>query len=140
MDRYRCETCYVVIDLLYRDAHNDYHQSQAEGRAVEENHDSPRTWRVEYPPAPPAGTRVKTRKNDKEYTVDENGQIVMPFGTAYSWKGFVEDHGPLTEVVETEVEAAARRLREVRDDMRFWIALPPDARTVLVHVLDGGTL
>lgn len=107
---------------------------------IEEHHDGPRTWQIEYPPAPPAGTRFRT-KVGRVLEVGPDGRVMVGM-TSWSWKGVLEDGAPLTEVVETEVEAAARRLREADFVKNFslggWYA--DDIRTVLAHVLNGGTL
>ena len=111
-------------------------------RIEEQDQDGPRTWQIEYPPAPPAGTRVRTR-NGTVVKVGTDGRIASPGGTNFSWIGALSYLGPLTEVVETEVEAAARRLRE-RGTTEFPYGCPPDLfndmRTVLAHVLNGGRL
>lgn len=107
---------------------------------IEEHHDGPRTWAIEYPPAPPAGTRVKTGNGDV-LTVRGEGESTL-VGT-YSWKGALEQFGPLTEVVETEVQAAARRLREAgfnKDLKRPLFDYFDELQTVVVHVLNGGQL
>ena len=107
---------------------------------VEEHHNGPRTWRIEYPPAPPAGTRVRDTHGTIR-TVGEEGTLRFK-GEVYSWKGALNEIGPVTEVVETEVEAAARRLREAdfveNFSLRGWYV--DDIRTVLAHVLNGGQL
>lgn len=62
------------------------------------------------------------------------------------WGALLQDNGPLTEVVETKVDAAARRLREaglhILDEPRLTTerADPRDVRIVLAHVLNGGSL
>jgi hypothetical protein len=105
-------------------------------------HVGPRTWQIEYPPAPPAGTRVQ-HPHAPPVTVGKNGRVVLD-GVRYSWREFVEAWGPLTEVVETEVEAAARRLREAGyTEPTLWRLggqRGDDIRTVLRHVLNGGQL
>lgn len=107
---------------------------------IEEDYDGPRTWQIEYPPAPPAGTRVlgQLAQNTTELTVGENGTIEYR-GTTFSWEGALEAFRTLTEVVETEVEAAARRLRE-RLERDGTLNAGGDANIVLRHVLNGGTL
>ena len=111
---------------------------------IEEHQDTPRTWAIRYDPAPPAGTRFRT-KDGREFEVGPDGRVMVGM-TSWSWKGVLEDCAPLTEVVETEVEAAARRLREQgyaegapkrRPGGDEWTK---DVRTVLAHVLNGGTL
>jgi hypothetical protein len=103
---------------------------------------APRTWQIEYPPAPPAGTRV-IDKSGKVRTVTPARYLVDDEGVTWDWKDALEAFGTLTEVVETEVEAAARRLRAAGLE-RDLLALPSakwgDIRIVLAHVLDGGTL
>lgn len=108
---------------------------------IEQDHDGPRTWQIEYPPAPPAGTRVRQHATGPVLEVGEDGRVMIG-QTSHSWRGLLE-HGPLTEVVETEVEAAARRLREygLHSGTRTWdAATMRDAATVLAHVLNGGQL
>lgn len=102
---------------------------------AEEITDGPRTWQIEYPPAPPAGTRVQRYTGGPVYVTGEGGRTDIE-ETSYSWKGLLEMFGPLTEVVETEVEAAARRLREADLDS----AARRDIDIVLKHVLNGGSL
>lgn len=112
---------------------------------IEQDQDGPRTWQIEYPPAPPAGTRVRDR-HGMIRTVGENGALPTPAGGTISWDKALQNLAPLTEVVETEVEAAARRLREQgyaeaapkrRPGGDEWTK---DVRTVLAHVLNGGQL
>lgn len=104
--------------------------------------DAPRTWAIEYPPAPPAWTRVRVEDGDwagRVFTVSAARYLVDDEGVTWSWDDALNKFGPLTEVVETEVEAAARRLRERRErgDLH---TNSPDANIVLNHVLSGGTL
>lgn len=110
--------------------------------------ESPRTWAIEYPPAPPAGTRMLNGAN-VPFLVREDGRLESD-GTDYSWREALKRFGPFTEVVETEVEAAARRLRE-SGFTDFSGSIPAslkattpdyahDIRVVLAHVLNGGQL
>lgn len=114
---------------------------------IEEDHDGPRTWAIEYPPVPPAGTRMRIgngARSGEVLTMGTHDRIQTASGMNYSWTGVLEEFGPLTEVVETEVEAAARRLREARTnrpEFRYWqTSHADDIRTVLEHVLNGGQL
>lgn len=104
---------------------------------IEEDHDGPRTWQIEYPPAPPAGTRMRAVPN-LTLTVDAEGRVELD-GVSYSWREALEQLGPFTEAVEAEVEAAARRLRE-RLERDGTLNAGGDANIVLRHVLNGGTL
>jgi len=109
---------------------------------IEEDHDGPRIWAIECPPAPSAGTRVTDRRG-VEREVGENGTVKTVSSGILPWERALEDLGPFTEVVETEVQAAARRLREAgfdKDLKRPLFDYFDELQTVVVHVLNGGQL
>ena len=104
---------------------------------VEEDQDGPRTWAVRYDPVPPAGTQVRDKLGILR-TVVENARVDSPDSRSFSWRGALEMFGPLTEVVETEVEAAARRLRDEGFPKRAGNVKQQtydDMRTIVAHAL-----
>jgi hypothetical protein len=104
----------------------DYYEKDEEGTT------EPRTWAL--PEQPEDGTRVHT----SDGTLYEHRHM-----SDWSWCELLREHGPLTEVVETEVEAAAKRLRErlnSPDNYGSEITGDHDGDVVLIHILNGGTL
>lgn len=108
---------------------------------IEENHDVPRTWN--RPEAPADVNRVLGADTEQEWVRREMGPGSRSHWSngSYSltWVELLDHERKLTAVVETEVAAAARRLRERRErgDLH---TNSPDANIVLNHVLGGGQL
>lgn len=104
----------------------------------------PRRWSRPQPPADVR--RVRGLRSGRTYEAHVNARgrtLWRPNGLHFdlTWGELLEEERDVVEVVETEVEAAARRLREqgfanptgpVRD--------LDDTQIVLAHVLNGGTL
>lgn len=106
-----------------------------------------RVWSVPREPTEVAAVR------DDDGCVWRRDGLVWRYGNAACrWRELVYKHGPLTEVVETELETAVRRLREYDLHVTPPAGVPAnwapqayvdnadDIRTVLVHVLNGGHL
>lgn len=112
-----------------------------------------RTWALTAEPMD--APRVRGQRTGTTWT-----QRVAQFGRTFwvsdedpdrrrlTWTQLLNDEGELTEVLETEVQAAARRLREDGADVDHWsptadqsgVLYAEDIATVLRHVLNGGTL
>lgn len=102
----------------------------------------PRTWTL--PPAPEGVNRLHGTFSGQIWTARTNhaGRIHWNNGQyTLTWSELLAEEGEVVEVVETELEAAVRRLREagyanpvgpVRD--------LDDIAIVLAHVLNGGTI
>jgi hypothetical protein len=86
----------------------------------------PRTWAL--PEQPEDGTRMQT---------PAHGLYVHYQVSARRWAEMLLEHGPMTEVVETEVEAAIRRMREDRSHGRE--SSNDDVQLVLAFVLNKDT-
>lgn len=107
---------------------------------AEGDQDAPRTWT--RPDAPADVNRVLgedtgqiwTRKDARARTRScwSNGNYSL------SWVELLDHEKVLTAVVETELEGAARRLRDA--GYSHSVAAEEDIRIVLDHVLGGGTL
>ena len=105
---------------------------------IEHDHDGPRTWQI--PTEPEGVEQVVGQHSGRAWTHSKDGFWDSPGCAARAWRQLLADEGRVTEVVETEVEAAARRLRELRAEGRNLLLHVDDVRTVLDHVLSGGTL
>lgn len=107
----------------------------------EDRDDAPRTWN--RPEAPADVNRVLGADTGQEWVRREMGPGSRSHWSngSYSltWVELLDHERKLTAVVETKVEAAARRLRERRErgDLH---TNSPDANIVLAHVLGGGQL
>jgi hypothetical protein len=104
----------------------------------------PRTWSA---PAAPDAKRLigkqtgmiwKARVSESGKTFWSNGGITL------SWSELLDSEQEVTEEPETELEAAVRRLRAASYPLPDWGIQSDvwfdDARTVLAHVLNGGTI
>lgn len=91
---------------------------------------SPRTWSI---PAKPGDVRYVEDSTGERYDLHEHGER--------AWMALVYERGKLTEVVESEVEAAARRLREWTSSAATpYEGVTDDVETLVAHFLDGGSL
>lgn len=108
---------------------------------AERDQDAPLAWT--RPEAPEGVNRVLgeatgqtwTRKDERAHTRTywSNGNYSL------HWAELLIHEKTLTAVVETELEGAARRLRE-RGIERITTSQHKDIQVVLAHVLGGGTL
>lgn len=109
--------------------------------AVREDQDAPLTWT--RPEAPEGVTRVLGEATGQTWTAVKNRIGLRPLWSngeySLAWPELLNHEGTLTEVVETELEGAARRLRE-RGIERITTSQYKDIQVVLAHVLGGGTL
>lgn len=106
----------------------------------------PRTWSI--PPEPEDVERLRDRDGQIWRRVDPNDWTLQDApGSFYSWVDLLHRRGPLTEVVETEVEVAARYFRDnlatIDDGLPGAVMHEQEQRLAILlirHVLNGGTL
>lgn len=99
-----------------------------------------RTWVI---PSEPEGVERVRDCYQIVWARGAEGFWEAPGFNGRSWGALLDDRSPLTEVVETEVEAAARRLREhgfTGDEHGSYAGQFNDIVTVARHVLNGGAL
>jgi hypothetical protein len=106
----------------------------------------PRRWSL--PAAPGDVARVRGKRSDRIHTARTNDSGKTFWRSeeevwSRSWSELLAEECEVEEIPETELEAAVRRLREARNRAEFQVwqsQYAADIRTVLYHVLDGGTL